>query len=119
MMNTIPITRKQLESCYRNIIKVPYGDLQYILSMSDAMFHNSGCYGWNYTVFEITRDTCICTGYRPIGNIESDYKYNEEMNNLAKEVRQARNLTVSQMQEKLNIIKRVYARVTIEKSKVK
>lgn len=119
MMTTIPITRKQLESCYRYIIKVPYGDLWHLLSLSDAMFHNSGCNGWNYTVFEITRDTCNCTGYRPIGNIESDYEYNAEIDNLAKEVRQERNLDVSEMQKKLEIVKKVYARVTIEKSKVK
>ena len=116
MMKALPITRKQLMETYRYIICVGYCDLYNTLSMTDKMFYNSGKYGWNYSVYEVTRDTCICTGYRPIGNIKSDYNYNAQCEYIAKQIITANNLNNSQKEANLKTLLQTYAKTTIYKN---
>ena len=60
-------TSKQVYNTYRHVYKVPYGKWQQITHVLKEVAYNSGIYGWNYTVYQLNDNTCICTGYRSIG----------------------------------------------------
>lgn len=64
-------TKKNIVAHYgmRNIIEVPYADLQNLLRYEDAEAYTSGVYGWNADVYGFG-NRAICTGYRPFGGIK-------------------------------------------------
>ena len=75
------ITRNQLFNANIPVIKLGYCDAQTLLRGHDAIYYNSGVYGWNYDVYLITcadELVFICTGYNPIGNIKPDYELTRE-----------------------------------------
>ena len=78
---------KEVKSWYNNIVSVGYCDLWYLLKCIDRDGYTSGVYGWNADVFQIGMNTCIVTGYRPFGNIDSNkYSINKEYNEKAKKI---------------------------------
>lgn len=60
-------TNKQVYQTYRHVYKMPYGKCQQITHVLQEVAYNSGIYGWNYTIYQLSDTSCICTGYRPIG----------------------------------------------------
>lgn len=61
----IKMSRNDIRRFYSNIYCVAYCDMYHLLKYGARdIGYNSGVYGWNYTVYEIDRDTCILTGYR-------------------------------------------------------
>lgn len=66
-------TKKNIVTTYgmRNIIEVPYADLQNLLRYEDAEAYTSGVYGWNADIYCVG-GFAICTGYRPFGGIKAD-----------------------------------------------
>ena len=64
------VTMKNIKKEYPKIIKVGYCELQNLLRFKNADFTTSGVYGWNADIYTVSIDTAICTGYRPLGNIE-------------------------------------------------
>lgn len=79
------ITRNELKKNFDLIIKVPYCKLQYVLEEREAVYYNTGVYGWNYDVYSFNFGSykiAICTGYRPIGKEMIDnwnYEFIEEI----------------------------------------
>lgn len=82
-MLKLKATRNQLKEGYKNIIKVGYCDLQYLLSYKVPRYYNSNTYGWAYDVYELDFNTIIVTGYAPFGNY-TNYDIITKYENLAK-----------------------------------
>lgn len=79
-------TQKAVKEGYRNIIKVGYCDLQYLLYYKNPVAYTSGVYGWNADIYEIGRGSVICTGYRTFGDIRPDYKLVREYDKKAEKI---------------------------------
>ena len=76
-------TQKAIKENYRNIIKIGYCELQYLLYYRNADAFTCGVYGWNADFYEVNANTVISTGYRPIGNIEVKRELIEEYEKMA------------------------------------
>ena len=83
-------TNKEIKNGYYKIIKISYCSLWYLLKGKDPIAYTSGIYGWNADLYEISRGVAICTGYRPVGNVEPDYELVREYNEKAKELWQTK-----------------------------
>lgn len=73
------VTKKQVMSYNSNVLAVGYCGLQSLLSRFSPQYYTCGVYGWNADIYEID-NMCICTGYRPFGNIKLDYKELDRVN---------------------------------------
>lgn len=63
----IQTTYKAIRKEYgKNILRVGYCDLQYLLRYENPFAYSAGVYGWNCDYYDIG-GVCISTGYRPIG----------------------------------------------------
>lgn len=78
-------TKKATQNNYRNIIKIGYADLQFLLKFTEPTAYTHGVYGWNADVYDFG-NIAIVTGYRPFGNISPDYKIVDKYNELGKEI---------------------------------
>lgn len=97
------ITQKFIMNNYKNVIRVGYCDLQYLLNFETLKYYTSGAYGWNADIYQIDNDTVIVTGYRPFGNIRNKYNINKFYNTKASEVL-ASNITYEEKREKIKIL---------------
>ena len=79
-------TQKAVKEGYRNIIRVGYCGLQYLLYYKNPVAYTSGVYGWNADIYEIGRGSAICTGYRTFGDIQPDYELVREYDQKAREL---------------------------------
>ena len=79
-------TQKAVKEGYRNIIKVGYCDLQYLLYYKNPVAYTCGVYGWNADIYEIGRGSAICTGYRTFGDIRPDYELVREYDKKAEKI---------------------------------
>ena len=79
-------TQKAVKEGYRNIIRVGYCGLQYLLYYKNPVAYTSGVYGWNADIYEIGRGSAICTGYRTFGDIQPDYELIREYDNKAEKI---------------------------------
>lgn len=78
-------TRKEIKRIYKNIINVGFCDMDYLLFFNYPLYYCTRAEGWAFDVHEINYNTCISTGYAPIGNIERlNYNITKFYNNLAK-----------------------------------
>lgn len=74
-------TKKAIINQYSKIIKIGYGDAQYLLRRQVPEAYTAGIYGWSSDIYNIN-GIIICTGYRPFGNItpscNTTNTYNEQ-----------------------------------------
>lgn len=80
------ITNKEIKEGYKNIITIGYCNIQSLLYFENAIAYNAGVYGWNYDVYQINNNTCICTGYRPVNGMRIDYNIQEKYENKARKI---------------------------------
>lgn len=73
------VTKKQVMSYNSKVLEVGYCGLQSLLSRFSPQYYTCGVYGWNADIYEI-ENMCICTGYRPFGNIKFGYKELDRVN---------------------------------------
>ena len=73
------VTKKQVMSYNSNVLEIGYCGLQSLLSRFSPQYYTCGVYGWNADIYEIG-NMCICTGYRPFGNIKLGYKELDRVN---------------------------------------
>lgn len=85
-MLKVKVTKKEILRHYKNVISAGYCNLQYLLNEKDSKFYTCGVYGWNSDIYEINDNTCICTGYRPFGNVKVDYDIQEKYDNEARAI---------------------------------
>lgn len=70
-------TKKAIMNNYRYILNVGYCDLQHLLKYKSPIAYTCGVYGWNADIYQVNSNFAICTGYRPFGNVKSNYSYNK------------------------------------------
>ena len=83
-------TKAAINSGYYFKICVGYCDLQYLLNYENPVAYTCGTYGWNsdiYSLEDITGyNACVVTGYRPFGNIASNYDINRKFEEKAEKI---------------------------------
>lgn len=79
------ITRNDMKMWYNDIIKIGYCNAQHLLYCNVPQYYNYGVYGWNYDVYDFG-NTAICTGYRPIGNINAPYEIVRKYDDMARTI---------------------------------
>lgn len=84
-------TKAAINEGYYFKICVGYCDLQALLQFENPVAYTSGCYGWNSDIYDLGHITgydnaCVVTGYRPFGNISSDYEHNRKYEKAAQEI---------------------------------
>lgn len=79
-------TKRAVMNGYWKIIEVGYCDLQYLLGFLSPTAYTCGIYGWNADIYEMPfkANICICTGYRPFGNVHPDWQVTDKYNKQAK-----------------------------------
>lgn len=87
-MNKIRVTQKYIKQNFENIILVYNEGLQFLLYGKEPTFYNAGNSGWKFDVYVINENTCICTGYSPIGNVKASYNATRSYNLLGKKLKE-------------------------------
>ena len=99
-------TAKEVKEGYYKQICIGYADLQELLRYIEPVAYTCGVYGWNANIYDMYNLTgfncCIVTGYRPFGNVKSDYEYNRKMEEKAKKISNNYNLTYNQRKAYIN-----------------
>lgn len=108
------VTRKFIKEGFKNIIKVGYCDLQYLLQLLNCDYYTAGIYGWNADIYIIDSNTVIVTGYRPFGNIESNYYINKKYDKKANEIMCQYQKKYEERKEELNELLQQYIKETLE-----
>lgn len=93
-------TQKAVKEGYRNIIRIGYCDLQYLLYYKNPVAYTSGGYGWNADIYDVGCGVAICTGYRPFGNVKIDYELVREYDEKAEKI--ICNLKIENAKEELD-----------------
>ncbi len=78
-------TQKAINNGFHKIIKVGYCDLQSLLNCETEKAYTAGVYGWNADIYDFG-NVAICTGYRPFGNVSTDYNTTSKYEKLAEEI---------------------------------
>lgn len=78
-------TQKAVKNNYIKVISVGYCALQGLLSYEEPIAHTESVYGWGADVYHFGA-IAIVTGYRPFGNIETDYEICKEYETKAQEI---------------------------------
>ena len=98
-------TRKAIMNNYYNVLCVGYCDLQYLLQYKNPIAYTCGVYGWNSDIYQVSDNFAICTGYRPFGNIQSNYEYNRGIEKQAEKIVNSWNeYSFEEKQDKLNAL---------------
>ena len=83
-------TKQAVNNGYFYKICIGYCDLQTLLKYENPVAYTSGIYGWNADIYdsfpEIPWNVCIVTGYRPFGNIRSNYDRNRKFEKMASKI---------------------------------
>lgn len=116
-MNKSQTTQKHIKGIYNNIIVVGYCDLYYLLWAKNADYYTAGVYGWNADIYICGWDVCICTGYRPFGNIRPDRSTLEKYEQAAEKIAKSRKYTLETKQNKINKLLQEFINLTIEEGK--
>ena len=78
-------TQKAIKAGFHKVIKVGYCDLQSLLNCETEKAYTAGVYGWNADIYDFG-NVAICTGYRPFGNVSTDYNTTSKYEKLAEEI---------------------------------
>lgn len=79
-------TKKATEKRYDTIISIGYCNLQRLLQFKTPKSYTFSALGWDADIYDIN-GIAICTGYRPFGNIEADYKTCQKYETKAEKLR--------------------------------
>jgi hypothetical protein len=60
------VTKSQVRQNFYNILSIGYCDIQYLTYYKKPFAYSSGQNGWSCDYYEI-ENTCLSTGYNPIG----------------------------------------------------
>lgn len=86
------LKKKNIVNFFDNIIEVGYCDLWYLLQGMNRNGYTCGVYGWNADIYYYNLSTAIVTGYRPFGNIQSNYKINNKYNEKARKIYESKKI---------------------------
>ena len=94
-------TKREIKNSYSKLISIGYCDLQYLLYFKSPFAYSAGVYGWSCDYYEISNNTCISTGYSPVGDIEPSYELILDYNNSAQNIIYS-DITMDKKREKVN-----------------
>ena len=98
----IKVTEKAIRESYKNIIKVGYCEMQYLLNYARESYYTCNRDGWKADFYEIDYDTIISTGYSPIGNKHIDYKELRKLEEEAQKIRYNYSLSSDDQKKQIN-----------------
>ena len=85
-MSKQKMTKKYVMGNYRNIISVPYCELQRTLRYTEPIGYITRVEGWAADIYFVDVDTVIVTGYAPFGNYKATHalceRYEEKASNI-------------------------------------
>jgi hypothetical protein len=84
----------------KNVLKVGYCELDYLLSYVEPFAYSSGVYGWSCDYYNID-GVIISTGYSPIGK-SLDYDIIKKYENEARKILLDNNSSYDNKKEKVN-----------------
>lgn len=93
-------TKKAVEKNYNMIIEVGYCNLQRLLQSKTPKAYTCSALGWDADLYDIN-GIAICTGYRPFGNIEADYKTCQKYETKAEKLRYS-DIEIEKRKQQLN-----------------
>lgn len=108
------ITKKQIMNGFKNIISCGYCEIQSLLQYKEANYYTTGTYGWNSDIYIINKDTAIVTGYRPFGNVESNYNTNKKYDKKANEIMIQYPKKYEERKKELQQLLKQYVKETLE-----
>ena len=80
-------TNRAIRNGFSKVIQIPYCYAQELLSCVERTAYTAGVYGWNADLYDFG-NVAICTGYRPVGNVNPDIEvvkaYERKANDLRK-----------------------------------
>lgn len=77
-------TKKQIKANFYTILSVGYCEAQYLLYYKNPFAYSAGVYGWACDYYEFG-NTCISTGYSPIGE-KVEYNLLQELEKQARDI---------------------------------
>ena len=77
-------TKKAIKNNFYTVISIGYCDAQYLLYFKDPFAYSAGINGWACDYYQI-KNTCISTGYSPIGE-RAPYELLNELEHKAGEI---------------------------------
>lgn len=98
----VKVTKKGIKENYKNIIRVGYSELQFLLTGKNPNFYTTRTEGWGADIYEINNTTCITTGYTPFGNIEIERNIIKKYEDKARKICCDYSLSWEQQTKKLN-----------------
>lgn len=78
-------TQKAIKANYNHVLKVSYGNLQFLLTYETPEAYTANSYGWRSDVYTFS-NFAISTGYAPFGNVFVDYDICQKYEKLAQEI---------------------------------
>ena len=88
--------------------------MQALLRHQEPIAYTAGAYGWNADIYYID-GLAICTGYRPTGNTQIDYKLLDEYEKKAIAISSNYNLKWEEQKQQVNQL--LYDFIELVKSK--
>ena len=101
------VTKKHVLSYYDNVLELGYCDLQTLLNRFSPQYYTCGVYGWNADIY-IIDGMCICTGYRPFGNIHISRELREQAGQAYNELKEKHLSYEEESQAVKSILKRLF-----------
>lgn len=96
-------SKKAIKQNFSTVISIGYCSAKYLLYFKSAFAYSAGIYGWACDYYEISNNTCISTGYSPVGDIDPDYELIRVYDNLAHNIIYS-HLTMEQKREQVNTL---------------
>lgn len=110
----IKVTQKQIKEGYDKILIVGYCDLYYLLRGLDPRYYTCGVYGWNSDIYHYDNRVAICTGYRPFGNVQTNWELNNKYNEKARKVYEDYDIPYQKRIDKINKLLDKYIKEVLE-----
>lgn len=109
-MNKIKITRKEATNTNNKIISIGYCKAHDLLTGVEPIGYNSGVYGWNWDLYEITHTKTgegltICTGYRSTIGEYIDHKTINKYEQQARKIRNNWDLNYTQQLKRITTLR--------------
>lgn len=100
-------TNRAINSYYNKVLRVGYCAMQGLLRHQEPIAYTCGVYGWNADLY-IVDGLAICTGYRPTGSAQVDYKLLDEYEKKAYAISSNYNLKFDEQKQQINALLREF-----------
>lgn len=95
-------TQKEVKAKYHTIIKVPYCELQTLLTYKSRVAHTEWREGWAADIYDMGGGVAIVTGYAPFGNVKPTFEVIRRYKHAAEAIRYDYSIKWEEHRERLN-----------------